>query len=151
MQNYKTMTGETYKVIGDPQQKLVYAWENKIVSPTDTAKITIETAEQIVNYVWAEAGLEHPPKVEYIRDKRPRSATGSRLKVRFPDGLLYSWVVLHEVAHAMTSNVDGASAQHGPRFMQVYTNLLNKHAGLDMLMLYGTANAMGVKIHGVNG
>jgi len=147
MQNYRTMTGESYRVVGDPQQKRVYAWERLVISPTDTSKISIEVAEQIVKYVWAEEGLEHPPKVEYIRDKRGnRSATGSRLKLRFPDGLLYSWVVLHELAHAMTSNVDGASAQHGPRFVQVYINLLSKYQGFDMLLLLHTAKQNNVEV-----
>ncbi len=146
MRNHTTISGETYRVVGDYQQKRVYAWERKHVAPFDTAKISIETAEQIVNYVWAEEGLQHPPKVEYIRDKRARSATGCRLKVRFPDGLLYSWVVLHELAHAMTSNVDGASCQHGPKYMKVYINLLHKYQRLDYLQMKATAKMENVDV-----
>lgn len=150
--DYMTVDGTCYNVKTDPQQNRVYAWELAHVAPIDTNKITIEVAEQIVAYVWAEEGLSHPPKVEFINDKRGnRSATGCRLKLRFPAGLLYSWVVLHELAHAMTSNVDGASNGHGAWYMQVYTNLLNKYAGMDLLMMYHTAAQMNVKIKGVNG
>jgi len=148
MRNYTTLDGTAYKVVGDYQQKRVYAWERKHIAHTDTVKISIETAEQIVNYVWAEEGLQHPPKVEYIRDKRARSATGSRLKVRFPDGLLYSWIVLHELAHSMTSNVDGASNQHGSLFMKVYIKLLHKYQRMDYLMLIATAKMDNVDVNG---
>jgi len=40
------------------------------------------------------------------------------------------WCLLHELAHAMTSHVDGRSDGHGPLFMGVYVNLLCATCGL---------------------
>ena len=41
---------------------------------------------------------------------------------------LASWVLLHELAHAMTSTEDGGNDGHGARFVGLYLRLLVRHA-----------------------
>ena len=68
-------------------------------------------------------GLRFPPRAE----RTPRHtcrvvATGDRLWLRLPE-TMPSWVVLHEIAHAMTSTHDGSSDGHGPVFVGIYVDL----------------------------
>jgi hypothetical protein len=113
-----------------PRARRVYAWEDRVVAPLDHSRVPFAQMQALVDYVWAEAGLRWPPRV---RRKRPSArviATGSRLAIEAP-AELPSWVLLHEVAHAMTADHDGAGDGHGPAFMGVYVGLLVRHARLD--------------------
>ncbi|MFC7554740.1 hypothetical protein ACFQU7_24785 [Pseudoroseomonas wenyumeiae] len=56
-------------------------------------------------------------------------ADANRLRLRLPPQWP-SWLLLHELAHAMTSTHDGASDGHGPRFMGLYLQLLERYLRL---------------------
>lgn len=71
-------------------------------------------------------------------------ATGSRVAIEAPESLP-SWILLHEVAHAMTSTADARSAAHGPDFVGVYVRLLVRHCRLDREMLAKTLAADGIR------
>jgi len=126
-----------------PRARRVYAWEDRVVAPLDRSRVPFAQMQALVDYVWAEAGLRWPPRV---RRKRPSAriiATGSRLAIEAP-AELPSWVLLHEVAHAMTADHDGAGDGHGPAFMGIYVDLLVRHARLDRDQLAATLAAAGI-------
>ncbi len=147
MRTYKSLSGATYKVVGDPQRRQVYAWETEVIGRLDTTSVSHNEAQDFVNFVWYNEGRDHPPKVILSR-KNARRATGCRLKITVPVSMLNRWILLHEAAHAFTSNIDGASDGHGPEYMRVYFGLLEKHMKLPIPMLMYTAKKFGLKVNG---
>jgi hypothetical protein len=104
----------------DSQRSRVYAWENRIIAPQDPSFVSFPAAQGMVDAIWAEMGLLYPPKVEPLpKQAKATVATATRLCIRLPDRLP-SWCLLHEIAHAMTTTVDGQSDGHGAAFMGVY-------------------------------
>jgi len=74
------------------------------------------TAQSIVDYVWTQAGRTHPPKVVAISKTATRSvATANRLRIRIPRHGIKTTVLLHEVAHSMTGDID-KPGDHGVAF-----------------------------------
>ncbi len=121
----------------------VYAWENRVVAPLDRSVVPFAQMQAIVDHVWAQEGLSWPPRLRPRRATRVTLATGSRLAIEAPE-TLPSWVLLHEVAHAMTSTADGAGAGHGPDFVGVYVRLLARYCRLDVEMLARTLAEAGI-------
>lgn len=146
MKQYTVTSGQTYNVTGDRQVSRVYSWEEEIVAPTDTNLVSPEVAQQIVDHIWAGEGREYPPKVIIKNRKNSRCADATRFELRFPLRRLYTWIIIHELAHSLTSNEDGASNHHNGWFVQTYIRLLAKYAGLDLLMLMHTATQQNIKI-----
>ncbi|WP_347542071.1 hypothetical protein [Roseomonas sp. CAU 1739] len=99
--------------------------------------VTFERMQGIVDHVWATEGLRWPPRVRARKATRVTLATGSRLTIEAPS-TLPSWILLHEIAHAMTSTADGRGAGHGPDFVGIYVQLLVRHCRLDQAMLAET-------------
>ncbi len=115
----------------DRQRGRVYLWEDEVVAPRDLSRISFTDAQGMVDAIWSELGLRHPPKVEPLpAQARIRLADASRLVLR-PPPLIPSWCLLHELAHAMTSDHDGTSDGHGPRFVGIYVQLLVRYLWLD--------------------
>ena len=112
--------------ISDYQRSAFYRWEDKHVHPKDTGTIPFDQAQAIVDYVWARAGLTYPPKIRELgRNARSTIANADRLTVRIPARGISTTVLLHEIAHSMTT--DAASERthaHGPRFVGVLMKLL---------------------------
>jgi len=54
--------------------------------------------------------------------------------------------VLHELAHAMTSDADGRSDGHGPLFVGVYVQLIVRYLRLDPLTLIASLQAAGIEV-----
>lgn len=48
----------------DNQRSRVYAWEDKVIAPLDPSSISFSAAQGMVDAIWLEMGLRHPPKVE---------------------------------------------------------------------------------------
>ena len=135
--------------IRDAQRQKVYDWENEYVIGKDKSHVPFEQIQTIVNFVWGSEGLQHPPRVEELpKQCRVVGATGSRLKLRVPLTGLSTTVILHELAHSMTSTHEGKSAHHGPRFVGVYMDLLTKYAGHDREALQRSATERGVRFNG---
>ncbi len=81
----------------------------------------------MIDAIWSETGLRHPPKVERLpRRATARQADATRLILRLPDQLP-SWILLHELAHTMSSSHDGPSDGHGPVFVGLYVDLLVRY------------------------
>ncbi|MCK9462630.1 MAG: hypothetical protein M0R80_23675 [Proteobacteria bacterium] len=116
----------------DPQQNRVYAWERWAVAPHDITEVLFEAIQPIVNHIWAERGLEFPPQVMPMFKKKTKKADATRIAVRFGEKT-YTWIILHELAHSMTSTCDGRSNHHGALFMGIYLQLLQKYLNLDLV------------------
>jgi hypothetical protein len=111
----------------DHQRSKVYAWEDRFVAPHDHSSIAFAQAQGVVDAIWAELGLQFPPKVERLpRQACAIVADASRLSIRLAD-TSPSWCLLHELAHAMSSTHDGRSDGHGPVFMRLYVDLLVRY------------------------
>jgi len=110
----------------DYQRAVVYKWEDRHVHPKDTGTIPFDQAQAIVDYVWVRAGLTYPPKIRELgRNARCTAANATRLRINIPADGVSSTVLLHEIAHSMTT--DAASDRfhaHGPRFVGVFMELL---------------------------
>ncbi len=116
----------------DSQRSRVYAWENRGIAPCDPSFVSFPDAQGVVNAIWSELGLKYPPKVEVLpRQAKNTVATATRLSIRLPDRVP-SWCLLHEIAHAMTTTVDGHSDRHNGMFMGVYIRLLARYLRLNV-------------------
>jgi hypothetical protein len=113
----------------------LYAWEDKVVAPRDRSLVPFARLQALVDHVWAEEGRRWPPRVRPLPKQARRTvARATRTAIEAP-AELPSWVLLHEIAHALTAEVDGNHAGHGPDFVAAYLRLLVRHARLDRAML----------------
>ena len=130
----------------DRQRSRVYGWEDRVVVPHDRTTIPIAAAQAMVDAIWAEMALLYPPRVEPLPTAvRRRLADANRLTVRLP-AETPSWCLLHELAHAMTSEHDGCSDGHGPSFMAIYVELLCRYMRFDAAYLKATAAEAGILV-----
>ena len=128
----------------DKQKNLVYAWENAIVAPKDRTEIPFSQVEPLVGYIWAAEGLEYPPQVLPKPKFKTKDADATRIAVRF-GAKTFTWIVVHEVSHSLTSLVDGRSNHHGALFMGMYLQLLSKYLHLNYLEISESARDAGIK------
>lgn len=114
----------------DAQSARVYAWEEEAVVPYGRAPVPFTAVQGMVDAVWAEMGLRWPPKVEPLPAQARRlQGTGSRLALRLPDPVP-TFLLFHELAHALSSSADGGTDGHGPRFVGLYLQLLTRYLRL---------------------
>jgi hypothetical protein len=131
----------------DRQRSKVYAWEERFVAPYDPSTIVLAQAQGMVDAIWSEMGLRFAPKVEPLpRQVRSTMADANRLTVRLAD-TCPSWWLLHEIAHAMTTDHDGRSDGHGAKFMGLYVQLLTRYLRLPMDALLTSVRAAGIDIN----
>lgn len=117
-----------------------------MVAPRDPSLVPFAAAQGMVDAIWSEMGLRYPPAVE----KLPRHATATlasadRLTLLLPDRTP-SWCLLHEIAHVMTTSVEGHSDGHGATFMGVYVGLLVRYLRLDAAELHRSLQHAGIKV-----
>lgn len=128
----------------DAAARKLYAWEDAVVAPRDRSLVAFARLQSLVDHVWAAEGLRWPPRVRPLpRQARATLARGSRLAIEAP-AALPSWVLLHELAHAMTSTAEGCHQGHGPAFVGVYVRLLARHAGMPLEALAASLAAAGI-------
>ena len=129
---------------GDAAARRLYEWEDRVVAPLDRSRVPFAQLQALVDHLWAAEGLRWPPRVRPLpRRARATVARATRTAIEAP-AELPSWVLLHEVAHAMTSTPEGDTDGHGPRFVGVYFRLLVRHARLDEAMLARSLEAAGI-------
>ena len=129
---------------GDAAARRLYAWEDRVVAPRDASLVPFGQLQGLVDHVWAAEGLRFPPRVRPLpRQARRTLARATRLAIEAP-AELPSWVLLHELAHAMTSTAEGGSAGHGPAFVGLYLRLLARHARLPLAELAASLQAAGI-------
>ena len=132
--------------VRDRQRSRVYGWEDRVVVPHDRTTIPIAAAQAMVDAIWAEMALLYPPRVEALPSAvRRRLADADRLIIRLP-AETPSWCLLHELAHAMTSEHDGSTDGHGASFMAIYVELLCRYMRFDAGYLKATAAEAGISV-----
>jgi len=129
----------------DYQRSRIYAWEDRHIHSRDRSVISFEQAQSIVDYVWAEAGRTHPPKVVAISKTATRSvATANRLRIRIPRHGIKTTVLLHEIAHSMTGDID-KPGDHGAACAGTFMQLVSRHiATFELAELMRIAELEGV-------
>jgi hypothetical protein len=130
----------------DAQRSRVYAWEDQVVGRGDKTAIPFAAAQGMVDAIWSDLDLRFPPKAEALpKQSRRLQADATRLRIRLPDSFP-SWLLLHELGHALTSSHDGVSDGHGPAFMGIYIRLLVRYARLPEAELLQSAEAAGIRV-----
>jgi hypothetical protein len=128
----------------DRAARRLYAWEDAVIAPRDRSLVPFARLQALVDHVWAAEGRRWPPRVRPLPKQARRTvARASRTAIEAPPELP-SWVLLHEIAHALTAEVDGSHAGHGPDFVATYLRLLIRHARLDAALLEATLAEAGI-------
>ena len=132
--------------IPDRQRSRVYAWEDANVAPLDESRIAFAAAQGMVDAIWQELGLHYPPRVEPLpAQARARVADADRLTIRLPASTP-SWCLLHELAHCLTTTADGKSDGHGPSFVGIYVQLLQRYLRLNGAAMMQSLAAASVEV-----
>lgn len=127
----------------DYQRQKLYDWENANVYRGRF--IPFDYITTYVARVWEAEGLKHPPLVDTVgKNCRRKLADGCRSKVRFRAEGAHESVILHELAHAMTCNVDDTGDWHGPEFVGTYMRLLYNHMNVPLFALWFSATQAGL-------
>ncbi len=130
--------------IRDLQAKKAYVWEDRIIIQD---RVQFANVKSIVDYVWLGEGLSHPPLVELLPTNcTKKCGDATRLVVRFKP-VTSTWIILHEVAHAMTTLPDGNGNYHGSLWLGVYIKLLNKYLNIPLETLASSAMLAGLKFN----
>ncbi len=130
----------------DYQRARVYAWEDRVVAPCNRGSVLYAAAQGMVDAIWADLGLRFPPKVERLPGQARRlEVDASRLRLRLP-GAVPSWLLLHELAHSLSSSHVGTSDGHGPEFMGLYIQLLVRYMRFPEAELRQFAAADGIDV-----
>lgn len=132
----------------DFQKSKVYNFENTFVAPFDKNKISFDSAQSIIDYIWSNEGFKNtPPKA--IFKVREGSAYGSRMRIRLPNNLMYTWVVVHEMVHSIQDMAGNEHLYdgHGPNFVGIYVDLLDKYLKINKLMLWAKIEELNIKIN----
>ena len=128
----------------DPAARRLYAWEDAVIAPRDRSLVPFARLQALVDHVWAAEGRHFPPRVTPLpRQARRTVARASRTRIEAPPELP-SWVLLHELAHALVADVDGNGLGHGPDFVGAYLGLLVRHARMDRTALEASLLAAGL-------
>jgi hypothetical protein len=116
------------------------------VAPSDPTSLPFPAAQAMVDAIWSDMGLRYPPAVAPLsRQATATIARADRLSILLGDQTA-SWCVLHELAHAMTSHADGRSDGHGPLFMGVYVQLIERYLRIEPQVLIDSLHDAGIKI-----
>ena len=136
----------------DHQRSKCYAWERIHVEPYDCTPVPFDNIKAIVDYVWENEGLLHPPCVEPMPKQKHAAGDASRTTVRF-ESVTRTWIILHELGHSMSSTVgeteifaEGLSNQHGAIFLGIYIQLLGRYLKMDVSALAHSAEAARLKV-----
>jgi hypothetical protein len=130
----------------DHQRGRVYAWEQHVVAPHDQTQVERHQAQAMINGIWADLDLRYPPRVAPLPG-RARTLIGraDRLTIELAPSVP-SWCLLHELAHTLTSSVEGDSDGHGARFLAAYIFLLTRYLRLDDAVLRQSARIAGLTV-----
>lgn len=128
----------------DRAARLLYAWEDAVVAPRDRGLVPFARLQALVDHVWAAEGRHFPPRVRPLPKQARRTvARATRTSIEAP-AELPSWVLLHEIAHALVADVDGNGLHHGPDYVATYLRLLVTHARMERALLEATLREAGV-------
>ncbi len=118
----------------DFQRKKVYRWERHVIAPLSKRSIPFEEAQAFVDGIWLAHGWFYPPRVSRMPKQAKKAwATGIRWEIRIQESTP-EWVILHELAHVLTSDEEGRNDGHGSKFVGIYIKLLDKILNVPLLM-----------------
>lgn len=130
----------------DQQRSRLYAWEDAVVAPLDPSRVSFAAAQGMVDAIWADQELRYPPRVTPLPPQSRRClGDATRLAIRLPP-VFPSWLLLHELAHAMSSTHDGESDGHGPVFVGLYVRLLSRYLRLPATELVSALQSQGIML-----
>jgi hypothetical protein len=118
------------------------------VAPRDRTTIEFAAAQPMVDAIWSDLDLRYPPAVERLSRRATAtiaSASANRLSLFLPDRTP-AWCLLHEIAHSMSTTIDGRSDGHGSVFMGLYVRLLVRYLRLDEACLLSSLRNAGIGI-----
>lgn len=125
----------------DYQRSKAYRWEDLHIHGNDKSLVKFKDAQGIVDYVWAQQGLTHPPRITAMPPHVTRAlADATRMRIRIPERGIKTSILLHEIAHSMCP-----THGHGPRWVGMFMILLEKHMKIPMLKLMYLAKE--AKVH----
>jgi hypothetical protein len=131
----------------DFQKQRVYDWENGVIRPISSRNILFKDAQAFVDGVFLKHGWLYPPKVSLIPKQATKVlATGSRSELRLRP-VTPAWIILHELAHTLTSTIDGNIDKHGPDFVGVYIKLLESVLDIPVPMTMFTLTKSNIKFN----
>jgi hypothetical protein len=117
-----------------------------VVAPRDRTTIEFAAAQSMVDAIWSDMDLRYPPAVERLSRRATATiASANRLSLSLPDQIP-AWCLLHEIAHAMSTTVDGRSDRHGPVFMGLYARMLVRYLRFDESDLLISLRDAGIQI-----
>ncbi|MEA2729948.1 MAG: hypothetical protein QOF70_4423 [Acetobacteraceae bacterium] len=116
------------------------------MAPCDPTILLFSSAQAVVDAIGSDTGLRYPPAIVPLsRRATATMACANRLSIWLADRTP-SWCVLHELAHAMTSDADGRSDGHGPALMGVYVRLIERYLRLDTRTLIDSLQDAGIEV-----
>lgn len=125
----------------DSQRSKVYGWERLLNPKDEQEELSLAECEQLVKDVWA-AYRPHQRLPRVADGRGTRNATGSSWKINLPLWSRNRITVLHETAHSL--NPPGPA--HGPDFVRLLIELLERWALLPRRQLLDSARVAKVKI-----
>lgn len=128
----------------DYQRSKVYDWEDMNIRPYDKSRVAFQDIQGIVDYVWSEEGLLYPPQIKPLPKNVKRfCGRANRTTIQFHENQTTpTCVILHELAHSLTSNHYGereVSDLHGSKFVGMLIYLLEKYMNFSSCVLMYTA------------
>ena len=128
----------------DSQKQRVYDWEDKYIGSKHSDIVVFDNVQSIIDYVWNGMGLEYPPKAILLSKTARKGGSATRLHVRLQP-VTRTWIILHELAHSMTSDEEDNSDRHNAQFVGVYMKLLEKFLNIPSTYLWWSATESKVK------
>ena len=112
---------------GDPQQSLVYQWENTAADGALNDRLTLDKCRILAeDACYRHRPMAAPPVVTDGRGSSAARAYGD-YKISLPIWARTPAIVLHEVAHVLTPSGEA----HGPGFVRMMCDLWKWHVGKD--------------------
>lgn len=139
------------------RDRAIYQWEQEVVHPWDTARLTESSARAVIDYVWRDMGLIYPPLFRV--DPKVRGGYASRTEVVVGPNISHS-LLFHEMAHSMDVSVETSTQEYSSRpegesldgschddnWLGLYVNMLDRYLGprLNKLWLMKTLHDRGL-------
>lgn len=126
----------------DNQRSKVYHWEQTYLFKLKTnTSLSLTSCEKIITDICLSRNIRMP----MVKDGRGRKTAGGCYRyVTLPRWARNKVIALHEVTHTILDN--GVTAWHGPEFVALYIELLDKYKIAHKKQLTAWAKKCGVKM-----
>ncbi len=118
----------SYTKVRDFQRSRVYKWEGEVFPSMNTPSWTLDDSRELVHTIWDAHAPDEIPPPQVSLGKSKRKSDGCRERIRLHPNHLNPIVVVHETAHGLLSAA-GSGDRHGPLFVRMYLELLERYAG----------------------